>query len=154
MSAFGLGLSLSDRLALGKTEVYGMWFDPGHGYHVDTTSGVAKGNEPESLFAVMSGTHFGGGCCFDYGNSENTKLQPVHTGDYACGAMEAICESVLKSCPNQASTTRAQPSPSAHAAPWTAALMRVATRCAQTSAMRTGKGTRAPARRGRGSALT
>jgi hypothetical protein len=23
-------------------------------------------------------------------NSENTALQPVHTGDYACGAMEAI----------------------------------------------------------------
>ena len=31
-----------------------------------------------------------GQCCFDYGNSENTALQPVHTGDYACGAMEAI----------------------------------------------------------------
>ena len=29
-------------------------------------------------------------CLADYGNSENTALQPVHTGDYACGAMEAI----------------------------------------------------------------
>ena len=38
----------------------------------------------------MSGTHFNGACCFDYGNSENTRLQPVKTGDYACGAMEAI----------------------------------------------------------------
>jgi hypothetical protein len=35
----------------------------------------------------MSGTHFNGECCFDYGNSENTRLQPVGTGDYACGAM-------------------------------------------------------------------
>eukprot|EP01047_Picozoa_sp_COSAG01_P009510 COSAG01_NODE_391_length_17672_cov_4.507369_8_plen_221_part_00 len=26
----------------------------------------------------------------DYGNSENTTAQPVKTGDYACGAMEAI----------------------------------------------------------------
>mmetsp|Transcript_22145 Transcript_22145/g.66549 ORF Transcript_22145/g.66549 Transcript_22145/m.66549 type:complete len:363 (+) Transcript_22145:67-1155(+) len=74
----------------GGAEVFGMWFDQGHGYHVDDTTGVAKGNEPESLYAVMSGTHFNGDCCFDYGNSENTRLQPVHTGDYACGAMEAI----------------------------------------------------------------
>eukprot|EP01046_Picozoa_sp_COSAG06_P099739 COSAG06_NODE_45860_length_351_cov_1.023810_1_plen_43_part_10 len=35
----------------------------------------------------MSGTHFNDQCCFDYGNSENTRLQPVGTGDYACGAM-------------------------------------------------------------------
>jgi hypothetical protein len=46
-----------------KTPVYGMWFDPGYGYHVDNTSGIATGNEPESIFAVMSGTHFNGRCC-------------------------------------------------------------------------------------------
>ena len=59
------------------------------GYHVDDTKGVAKGNEPESIYAVMSGTHFNGQCCFDYGNSENTRLQPVRrTG----GAhMHAVC---------------------------------------------------------------
>lgn len=74
----------------GGVEVFGMWFDPGHGYHVDDTTGIAKGNDPESLYAVMSGTHFNDKCCFDYGNSENTRLQPVSTGDYACGAMEAI----------------------------------------------------------------
>ena len=57
---------------------------------VDETTGIALGNEPESIYAIMSGTHYNGGCCFDYGNSENTALNPVHTGDYACGAMEAI----------------------------------------------------------------
>jgi non-reducing end alpha-L-arabinofuranosidase len=77
-------------VAGGAHQVYGMWFDPGHGYHIDDTTGVAKGNEPESIYAVMSGTHYNGQCCFDYGNSENTRLQPVATGDYACGAMEAI----------------------------------------------------------------
>ena len=45
--------------------VYGMYFDPGYGYHVDDTKGVAKGNEPESIYAVMSGTHYNGGCCFE-----------------------------------------------------------------------------------------
>jgi hypothetical protein len=45
--------------------VFGMWFDPGFGYNVDFTRGVARGNEPESIFAVMSGAHFNGECCFD-----------------------------------------------------------------------------------------
>ena len=53
-----------------NTPVYGMWFDPGFGYHVDQTKGVATGNDPESIYAVMSGKHYNGGCCFDYGNSE------------------------------------------------------------------------------------
>ena len=44
----------------GSTSVYGMWFDPGYGYHVDKTTGVATGNDPESIFAVMSGTHYNG----------------------------------------------------------------------------------------------
>ena len=67
-----------------QTQVYGMWFDPGFGYHVDKTTGVATGNDPESIFAVMSGDHFNGGCCFDYGNSETDDR------DDGCGAMEAI----------------------------------------------------------------
>jgi hypothetical protein len=49
----------------GGGEVFGMWLDPGYGYDVDVTNGVAKGNEPESLYAVMSGTHYNGECCFD-----------------------------------------------------------------------------------------
>ena len=68
----------------GGTEVYGMWFDPGYGYHVDNTTNIATGNEPESIYAVLSGTHFNGGCCFDYGNSENDDH------DDGCGTMEAI----------------------------------------------------------------
>jgi hypothetical protein len=55
----------------GGVAVYGMYFSPGFGYHIDQTVGIAKGNDPESIFAVMSGTHTNGGCCFDYGNSES-----------------------------------------------------------------------------------
>jgi hypothetical protein len=47
-----------------KTPVYGMWFEPGFGYHVDNTTGIATGNEPESIYAVMSGKNYNGGCCF------------------------------------------------------------------------------------------
>jgi len=68
--------------------VYGMWFEKGYGYHVDDTTGIAKGNEPESIYAVMSGTHYNGGCCFDYGNSENSKVSKnISQG---AGTMEAI----------------------------------------------------------------
>ena len=49
----------------GGTQVYGMWFDPGFGYHVDKTQNIATGNTPETIFAVLSGKHFNGGCCFD-----------------------------------------------------------------------------------------
>ena len=71
-------------MAGGKT-VYGMYFDPGFGMHVDNTTGVATGNDPESMYAVMSGTHYNGECCFDYGNSERDDK------DDGAGAMEAIC---------------------------------------------------------------
>lgn len=64
--------------------VYGMYFDPGYGYHVDKTRGVPTGNDPESMYAVMTGKRYNGGCCFDYGNSETNDL------DDGCGTMEAI----------------------------------------------------------------
>ena len=35
-----------------KTPVYGMWFDPGFGMHVDNTTGIATGNDPETIYAV------------------------------------------------------------------------------------------------------
>ena len=35
----------------------------------------------------MSGTHYNGKCCFDYGNSENNQLVPWRGG---AGSMEAI----------------------------------------------------------------
>lgn len=81
------------RIAVGpaRVPVYGMWFDPGYGYHADDTAGMAMGNEPESIYAVMSGTRHqagGGGCCFDYGNSENSVVAKNRSD--GAGAMEAI----------------------------------------------------------------
>ena len=43
-----------------------------------------SGNDPESIYAVMGGKHYNGGCCFDYGNSETDDT------DDDCGTMEAI----------------------------------------------------------------
>ena len=63
----------------GRTVAYcqGMWLDPGYGYDVDVTNGVAKGNEPESLYAVMSGTHYNGECCFDCESVEASSPRSV-----------------------------------------------------------------------------
>eukprot|EP00966_Prymnesium_polylepis_P181375 4201039-Prymnesium_polylepis.1 len=67
-----------------RVPVYGMYFDAGYGYHVDETTGIATGNDPESIYAVMSGSRYNDQCCFDYGNSETDDT------DDGCGTMEAI----------------------------------------------------------------
>jgi len=38
------------------------------GYRINTTKGVAKGDEPESMYMVLDGTRSSSICCFDYGN--------------------------------------------------------------------------------------
>jgi len=55
----------------GGSAVYAAYFEGGMGYRIDTTKGVARDNDPETIYMVTSGTHFNGGCCFDYGNAES-----------------------------------------------------------------------------------
>eukprot|EP00911_Craspedida_sp_UC1_P000720 UC1_evm1s550 len=55
----GLVNASRHRITVGNgVPVYGMWFDPGYGYHAPNTRGVPTGNDPESMFAVMSGSRF------------------------------------------------------------------------------------------------
>jgi hypothetical protein len=61
----GLVNATKHKIVAGGEQVFGMWFDPGFGMHVDNTTGIAMDNQPESIFAVMSGTHYNGACCFD-----------------------------------------------------------------------------------------
>ncbi|MEV4556191.1 alpha-L-arabinofuranosidase B [Kitasatospora sp. NPDC049285] len=63
---------------------YGVYVAAGTGYRNNHTNGIATGDQPEGMYAVLDGTHFGGGCCFDYGNAETNSLD---TGN---GHMEAI----------------------------------------------------------------
>jgi len=64
--------------------VYGVFVAPGTGYRDDATSGIATGDQPEGEYAIFDGTHFNGGCCFDYGNAE------TNNNDNGAGHMEAI----------------------------------------------------------------
>eukprot|EP00164_Ancoracysta_twista_P008276 GFYU01011914.1.p1 GENE.GFYU01011914.1~~GFYU01011914.1.p1 ORF type:complete len:410 (-),score=82.71 GFYU01011914.1:12-1241(-) len=72
------------KLSVGGHVVYGAYFEPGMGYRRDETSGVATGDEPQSMYMVASGRHYNNMCCFDYGNAETNNM------DTGAGSMEAI----------------------------------------------------------------
>lgn len=71
-------------VTLDGQQAYGVFVSPGTGYRNDATSGIATGDEPEGMYAVLDGTHYNDGCCFDYGNAETNNLD---TGN---GHMEAV----------------------------------------------------------------
>jgi hypothetical protein len=68
----------------GGHEAYGVYVAAGTGYRDDSTSGIATGDQPEGEYAIFDGTHYNGGCCFDYGNAE------TNNRDNGNGHMEAI----------------------------------------------------------------
>src|ERR1019366_2699852 len=65
-------------------KVYGVYITSGVGYRDDTATGTATGDNPEGEYAIFDGTHYNGGCCFDYGNAEKTN------NDDGNGTMETI----------------------------------------------------------------
>jgi hypothetical protein len=71
-------------LTVGGHHVYGVYIAAGTGYRNDHTSGIATGDNPEGEYAIFDGTHYNGGCCFDYGNAETSN------NDTGAGHMEAI----------------------------------------------------------------
>jgi non-reducing end alpha-L-arabinofuranosidase len=71
-------------VTVGGHRAYGVYVAPGTGYRDDHTSGIATGDQPEGEYAVFDGTHYNGGCCFDYGNAETSN------NDTGNGHMEAI----------------------------------------------------------------
>ncbi|KAF7308705.1 Glycoside hydrolase family 54 protein [Mycena chlorophos] len=77
------GASGAPVLLNGK-KAYGVFVSPGTGYRNDATNGIATGDTAEGMYAVLDGTHYNGGCCFDYGNAETS----AH--DTGAGHMEAI----------------------------------------------------------------
>jgi hypothetical protein len=71
-------------VSLSGHNVYGVYIAAGTGYRDDSTSGIATGDAAEGMYAVFDGTHYNGGCCFDYGNAETSN------NDTGNGHMEAI----------------------------------------------------------------
>jgi hypothetical protein len=72
-------------IKLGGKTVYGVWLDGGKAYWVDgSKNGMPLNADPQGIYMVTSGTHSGGGCCFDYGNGETNRAYAYP------GAMDAI----------------------------------------------------------------
>ncbi|WP_426502361.1 arabinofuranosidase catalytic domain-containing protein [Dactylosporangium sp. McL0621] len=71
-------------LTIAGHKAYGVYVAAGTGYRNNNTNGVATGDQPEGMYAIFDGTHFNGGCCFDYGNAER------NSRDNGNGTMEAI----------------------------------------------------------------
>lgn len=65
-------------------KAYGVFVTPGTGYRNNATNGIATGDRPEGMYAILDGTHVNSGCCFDYGNAE------TNGRDNGNGTMEAI----------------------------------------------------------------
>jgi non-reducing end alpha-L-arabinofuranosidase len=71
-------------VTVGGHKAYGVYVAAGTGYRDDHTSGIATGDAAEGEYAIFDGTHYNGGCCFDYGNAETSN------NDTGAGHMEAI----------------------------------------------------------------
>lgn len=72
------------QITVGGHKVYGAYFQKGMGYRNNNTTNVAVGDEAETIYMVVSGTHYNNECCFDYGNAETDNL------DDGRGTMETI----------------------------------------------------------------
>ncbi|EAU32201.1 alpha-N-arabinofuranosidase precursor [Aspergillus terreus NIH2624] len=79
-----LASAIGAPVTLNGQKAYGVFISPGTGYRNNAASGTATGDAPEGMYAVLDGTHYNGGCCFDYGNAETSSTD---TGN---GHMEAI----------------------------------------------------------------
>jgi hypothetical protein len=74
-----------ESLSVSGHKVYSLYIDPHTSYWRDgSKTGLATGIEPEGMYMITSGTHYNGGCCFDYGNSETDRKAD------GAGAMDAI----------------------------------------------------------------
>jgi hypothetical protein len=64
----------AEQLTVGGHEVYSLYTRTSQAYWRDgSSSGMPLGAEPQGLYMVTSGTHFNGGCCYDYGNGETSR---------------------------------------------------------------------------------
>ena len=69
-------------VTVGGHKVYGVFIEPGMGLRDDDTTDIATGDNPEGMYWIVDGTHYNGGCCFDYGNAE------IDSRDDGNGTME------------------------------------------------------------------
>jgi len=72
------------RASAGGVPIYAAYFERIMGYRSSNATGIATGNQEETIYMVTSGTHYNNECCYDYGNAE------VRPGPFLPGMMETI----------------------------------------------------------------
>jgi len=61
----------AESLTVGGNKVYSLYTRPRQAYWRDgSKTGMPVGAEPQGIYMVTSGTHFNGGCCYNYGNGQ------------------------------------------------------------------------------------
>jgi hypothetical protein len=59
---------------LGGHKVYSLYIKSSQAYWRDgSKTGMPTGAQPQGIYMVTSGKHYGPGCCFDYGNGETSR---------------------------------------------------------------------------------
>lgn len=62
-----LASAIGAPVTLNGQKAYGVFISPGTGYRNDVTNKIATLDQAEGMYAVLDGTHYNNGCCFDYG---------------------------------------------------------------------------------------
>jgi hypothetical protein len=64
----------AEALNVGGNRVYSLFKRPSQAYWRDgSQSGMPLGADPQGVYMVTSGTHYNGGCCYNYGNSQTSR---------------------------------------------------------------------------------
>ena len=79
-------------ITIGGQKAYGVYIAPGTGYRNNNTNGIATGDQPEGIYAVLDGTHYNQWCCFDYGNAQTNAMadDTGHHGDHLLRQQQAV----------------------------------------------------------------
>jgi hypothetical protein len=64
----------AEALNVSGNKVYSLYTRPSQAYWRDgSASGLPLGASPQGVYMVTSGTHFNGGCCYNYGNAQTSR---------------------------------------------------------------------------------
>ena len=56
-------------LTASGNNVYGLYMNAHEGYRNNQATGTAEGNDPQGVYMVADGTHYGVACCWDFGTA-------------------------------------------------------------------------------------
>ena len=64
----------AEALTVGGNKVYSLYTRPSQAYWRDgSQSGMPLAAAPQGVYMVTSGTHYNGGCCYNYGNAQTSR---------------------------------------------------------------------------------